>query len=104
MADRLTRRELVARIALYTELPRPLVARAVKGLVDVITDSLRTNRHVDLRGLGVFELRKVTQGTRLHPRTRQPVASKSGLRPAFRAGRRLRSALQQPRSTLTRSL
>ena len=95
MQERLTRSELVARIAHCTDLPRPTVDLAVKGLVEVITESLRRECPVDLRGLGVFELRKVAQRARLHPRTRQPVMPKAGWRASFRPGRRLRTALSK---------
>ena len=50
------RRELIDRVALAAEIPRPLAARALDATLAVIEESLRDGEAVRLAGFGAFQV------------------------------------------------
>ncbi|MDZ4762895.1 MAG: integration host factor subunit beta [Alphaproteobacteria bacterium] len=88
------RSELIAR--LYDENPA-LKAREVEKIVDVIFDeiaaALERGDRVELRGFGAFSVRRRDARTGRNPRTGDAVDVDSKHVPFFKAGKELRSRL-----------
>lgn len=88
------RSELIARLA--EENPN-LKTREIEKIVDVIFDEIATalerGDRVELRGFGAFSVRKREARTGRNPRTGAPVDVDSKHVPFFKAGKELRSRL-----------
>jgi integration host factor subunit beta len=88
------RSELIARLA--EENPH-LKVREVEKIVDVIFDeisaALERGDRVELRGFGAFSVRKRDARTGRNPRTGEPVSVEPKHVPFFKAGKELRSRL-----------
>jgi DNA-binding protein HU-beta len=88
------RRELIDRVALDAELPRPLAARAVDAALAAIEDSLRAGESVRLSGFGAFRVGSYTGRAGVNPRTGERMEVPSVPVPRFVAGARLRRAVR----------
>ncbi|MEZ5937202.1 MAG: integration host factor subunit beta [Hyphomonadaceae bacterium] len=88
------RSELIARLA---EESPGLKLREVEKIVDVIfeeiTQALERGDRVELRGFGAFSVRHRDARTGRNPRTGAPVAVEPKHVPFFKAGKELRSRL-----------
>jgi integration host factor subunit beta len=88
------RSELIARLA--EENPNFKV-REIEKIVDVIFDeisaALERGDRVELRGFGAFSVRKRDARTGRNPRTGEPVSVEPKHVPFFKAGKELRSRL-----------
>ena len=88
------RSELIARLA---EENPTLKAREVERIVDVIFDeiaaALERGYRVELRGFGAFSVRKRDARTGRNPRTGNAVSVDAKHVPFFKAGKELRSRL-----------
>ena len=88
------RSELIARLA---EENPTLKVREVERIVDVIFDevasALERGDRVELRGFGAFSVRKREARTGRNPRTWNSVSVESKHVPFFKAGKELRSRL-----------
>src|ERR1035441_5806043 len=63
-SKRMTKQQMIDKVAAKTELGKAEVAVAVDSVLDLIADALRSNERVDLRGFGSFLVkeRKERQG------------------------------------------
>jgi integration host factor subunit beta len=88
------RSELVAKLAEENPgLSRAVLETVVRGVFDAITEQLASGGRVELRGFGVFSVRKRDARVGRNPRSGDaiPVAEKSV--PHFRIGKDLRDRL-----------
>ena len=54
----MTKQELVVKLAAQMDVPKAQVRRMVDGLVDVVTDTLKSGEKVQISGLGTFSVRR----------------------------------------------
>ena len=89
----MTKAELVARVAVQTQLTQKQTAVVVESVLQSIMDALRAGDKVELRGLGSFRCchRKPRRGR--NPATGAPVQVPATTVPAFKAGKALRTLL-----------
>ncbi len=88
------RRELIDRVALAAEIPRPHAARAVDATLTAIEDALRGGEAVRLPGFGAFHVGRYTGRAGVNPRTGERIDVPSTPIPRFVAGTRLRRAVR----------
>jgi len=96
----MTKQQLIEKVAANTELGKADVEVAVDSILGLITEKLRSNERVDLRGFGSFVVidRKERQGRNLHTGETITIAAKRVAR--FRPGKELTEKLAQ-RETAT---
>ncbi|MBN1336823.1 MAG: integration host factor subunit beta [Deltaproteobacteria bacterium] len=90
----MTRSDLIRTVAERCGVPRALADRAVRVVFDRMASALREGRRVELRGFGVFEVRRRAARVGSDPRTGVPVAVPSRRHPHFHAGKALRARIQ----------
>lgn len=92
------RSELVTRLAEKHHRLKPAdVERAVNVVLDEIAAALERGDRVELRGFGAFSIRRRDARTGRNPRTGESVDIQSKQVPFFKAGKDLRSRLNDGR-------
>ena len=89
----MNRQELIDRVALAAELPRPAAARAVDAALAAIEESLRNGEAVRLTGFGRFHVACYTGRRGVNPRTGEPIEVASTAVARFTPGLRLKRAV-----------
>jgi DNA-binding protein HU-beta len=85
--------ELVAKVAQTSGLTKVDATKAVDGVFDAITKSLRSNTDVRLVGFGTFTVAHRPAGEGRNPRTGEKIKIKAAKLPKFRAGKGLKEAI-----------
>jgi integration host factor subunit beta len=86
--------ELIERIAEQNpHLYQRDVEAIVNAILDTITTALARGDRVELRGFGVFALKKREARTRRNPRTGAKVALAEDITPTFKTGREMHHRL-----------
>ncbi|MFP4003175.1 MAG: HU family DNA-binding protein [Alphaproteobacteria bacterium] len=89
----MNKNELIAQVADNANLSKADATRAVDGVFDVITESLKGGDEVRLVGFGTFSVtqRAATEGR--NPRTGEPIKIPASKQPKFKAGKALKDAV-----------
>ena len=89
----MNKNDLVAAVASRTGLSKSDAAKAIDGMVDAITDSLKGGGEVRLVGFGTFSVshRKATTGR--NPRTGEKIDIAATNVPKFKSGKALKAAV-----------
>jgi DNA-binding protein HU-beta len=90
----MNRHELIDRVALAAELPKPAAARAVDATLELIQESLSRGEEVRLSGFGRFHLARYTGRRGVNPRTGEPIQVASVELARFTPGARLKRAVR----------
>jgi nucleoid DNA-binding protein len=90
----MNRQELIDRVALAAELPRPAAARAIDAALEAIEASLRDGEPVRLTGFGTFRVAHYTGRAGVNPRTGERIEVPTTAVPRFTAGVRLKQAVR----------
>jgi len=85
--------ELIEAVAAKSGLTKADSERALKGMIETVTDTLKKGEQVTLIGFGTFLVRerKARQGR--NPRTGETIQIKAANNPAFKAGKALKDAV-----------
>ncbi len=85
--------ELIKAVASSAGISNADASRAVDGVFDTITDTLRSGSDVRLAGFGSFSVahRKATSGR--NPRTGEAISIPASRQPKFKAGKSLKDAV-----------
>ena len=89
----MNKNDLVAAVARRSGLSKADTARAVDGVVDSITSSLRGGTEVRLVGFGTFSVSRRAATTGRNPRTGEKIQIPASNQPKFKAGKALKSAV-----------
>ena len=89
----MNRKELVEALAAKTESTKADAERAVAGLIDIISDTLKKGDSITLVGFGTFEVRKRAARTGRNPKTGEELKIKASKVPAFKAGATLKATV-----------
>ena len=89
----MNRKELVDALAAKTESTKADAERAVAGLIDIVSDTLKKGDSVTLVGFGTFEVRKRAARTGRNPKTGEALKIKAAKVPAFKAGATLKATV-----------
>jgi len=98
---RMTKQQLVEKVAAKTELGMAEATVAVDSVLHFIGESLRSNERVDLRGFGSFVVkeRKARQGR--NPRTGETITIAAKRDASFKPGKELTEKLAQGETPVT---
>ena len=94
MATRLTKTDLVDRVADKAETSKAEAKRVLDAMLDVVTESLSSGDNVTLTGFGTFEVRDVKARTGVNPRTKERIQIPASKRAAFKPGAVLKRSVE----------
>ena len=89
----MNKNDLVAAVALRSGLSKADTARAVDGIIDSITSSLKDGTEIRLVGFGTFSVSRRAATTGRNPRTGERIQIPASNQPKFKAGKALKSAV-----------
>lgn len=89
----MNRKELVEALAAKTESTKADAERAVAGLIDIISGTLKKGDSITLVGFGTFEVRKRAARTGRNPKTGEELKIKASKAPAFKPGATLKATV-----------
>ena len=89
----MNKNDLIAKVSEIADLSKADAARAVDGVFDAITDSLKEGDEVRLVGFGTFAVTRRAASTGRNPRTGEPIQIPASNQPKFKAGKGLKDAL-----------
>ena len=87
----MNRKELVDALAAKTNSTKADAERAVAGLIDIVSTTLKKGDSITLVGFGTFEVRKRAARTGRNPKTGEELKIKAAKVPAFKAGATLKA-------------
>jgi DNA-binding protein HU-beta len=85
--------EFIDALSEKADLSKADATRAVDGMVDLITDQLKSGEQVVLTGFGTFLVRKREARSGRNPRTGEVIQIEASNVPAFKAGKALKDAV-----------
>jgi DNA-binding protein HU-beta len=91
----MTKQQLIEKVAVATELGKVEVTGAVDAVLDLITESLRANERVDLRGFGSFAVKERKERQGRNPRTGEAITIAAKRDASFKPGKELTEKLAQ---------
>jgi DNA-binding protein HU-beta len=87
--------ELIDEIAQAADLSKAAAARSLNAVLDVITNSLKSNEDVTLVGFGAFKVHARAARKGRNPRTGEEIQIKATKVPVFRPGKALKEIVQK---------
>jgi len=90
-----TKKEIVEKIAQNTGITQVDVKLVIESFLQAISDSLKEQRNIELRGFGRYKTRKRKARLARNPRTGEPVEVIEGLRPVFEPSRELKQYISE---------
>ena len=85
--------ELIAAIAEQAEISKKDAEKALKALVDVVTEQLKEGEKVQLVGFGTFEVSERAAREGRNPQTGKTMKIAACKAPKFKAGKALKDAV-----------
>ena len=85
--------ELVAAMAEKAELSKKDSEKALKAFIDVVTEELKSGEKIQLVGFGTFEVAERAAREGRNPQTGETVKIAARVVPGFKAGSKLKDAL-----------
>lgn len=92
---RMTKQQLIDRVAQDTELGKAQVETIVDSVLELIAQALRSNERVDLRGFGSFVVKDKKERQGRNPRTGETITIAAKRDAGFRPGKELTESLSQ---------
>ena len=85
--------ELIEAVAEKSGLTKADTDRALKSVIETITETLQKGEQVTMIGFGTFLVRERKARTGRNPRTGETIQIKAANNPAFKAGKALKDAV-----------
>ena len=82
--------ELITAVAQKAEMTKKDAEKAVKAVIDVISDAMVKGEKVQLIGFGTFEVRERKAREGHNPSTQKPIKTPASKAPAFRVSKQLK--------------
>ncbi len=89
----MNKQELIAAVAEASGLSKADASKAVEGVFDTVTATLKKGDDVRLVGFGTFSVTKRKASIGRNPRTKEPMEIKASSQPKFKAGKGLKDAV-----------
>jgi DNA-binding protein HU-beta len=89
----MTKQQLIEKVAASTEMGKAQAEAAVDSVLAVITEALRSNERIDLRGFGSFAVKDKKERQGRNPRTGEAITIAAKRDASFRPGRELTEKL-----------
>ena len=90
---KLNKNDLIAAVATSTDLSKADATKAVDGVLDAVTGSLKAGNEVRLVGFGTFSVAARAASTGRNPRTGESIQIPASNQPKFKAGKALKDAV-----------
>ena len=90
----MTKLDLIREVADRLGIPKSDVEKAVNTIFDSIFEALSRGEKVELRGFGVFKVRKRRERIARNPKTGEEIKVTSKLVPYFKPGKELEEAVK----------
>jgi len=87
--------ELVSAMAAKTELSKKDAEKALKALIDVVSDELAAGGKIQLVGFGTFEVSERAARTGRNPQTGKEMKIPASKAPRFKAGKALKDTVNK---------
>lgn len=91
----MTKKEIVKSIALEIGMTKQKTKELVQKTFDTIIEALVTERRIELRNFGVFEVRRRASRLARNPQTGEPMEVESRLIVAFRPGKEMEARVRE---------
>lgn len=91
----MTKAEFIDAIAANGDYTKKDAEKALKTVIDTITDSLTKGEKISLVGFGTFEVKERAAKTAINPRTKETVNVPAKKVPTFKAGKGLKDTIAQ---------
>ena len=89
----MNKNDLIAAVSSNTGLSKADATKAVDGVLEAITDSLKSGGEVRLVGFGTFSVANRAASTGRNPRTGATIQIPASKQPKFKAGKGLKDAV-----------
>ena len=89
----MNKNDLIAAVASSTDLSKADATKAVDGVLDAVTGSLKSGEEVRLVGFGTFSVARRQASTGRNPRTGESIQIPASNQPKFKAGKALKDAV-----------
>ncbi|MBK5265497.1 HU family DNA-binding protein [Rhizorhapis sp. SPR117] len=89
----MNKQDLIGAVADSSGLTKSDASKAVEGVFEAITGSLKKGDEVRLVGFGTFSVTKRKASTGRNPRTGEPMTIKASSQPKFKAGKGLKDSV-----------
>jgi len=89
----LNKNDLIAAVSTSTELSKADATKAVDGVIEAVTSSLKSGNEVRLVGFGTFSVADRAASTGRNPRTGESIQIPASKQPKFKAGKALKDAV-----------
>ena len=86
--------ELIDAVSAKSGLTKAATDRAIKALIDTVSETLAKGDQIALVGFGTFLVRERQARSGRNPRTGETISIESAKIPAFKAGKALKDAIQ----------
>jgi len=87
--------DLIQKLSDHSGLDKNTSAKAVDGVFDLITETLKAGDEVRITGFGVFAVAERKGGKGRNPQTGEEITIKPSKQPRFRPGKQLKDSLNQ---------
>ena len=91
----MNKNDLIQKLSDHSGLDKNTAAKAVDGVFDLITETLKAGDEVRLTGFGVFAVAERKGGKGRNPQTGAEITIKPSKQPRFRPGKQLKDSLNQ---------
>lgn len=89
----MNKQDLIGAVAESSGLSKSDASKAVEGVFDAITSSLKKGDEVRLVGFGTFSVSQRKASTGRNPRTGETMTIKASAQPKFKAGKGLKDSV-----------
>lgn len=89
----MNKQDLISAVAESSGLSKSDATKAVEGVFDAITSSLKKGDEVRLVGFGTFSVSQRKASTGRNPRTGETMTIKASAQPKFKAGKGLKDSV-----------
>ncbi len=91
----MTKAELIESIAKKGDFKKKDAEKALSAFTDSVTEALKNGDKVQIVGFGTFEVRERKARDLINPRTKEKIHQDAKKAPAFKAGKNLKSAVEE---------
>jgi len=93
--ERMTKSDIVKAVAEKTGMKKKIAEAAINAFLQVVTEALKNEERVEIRGFGTFLMKERSPRTARNPKTGKKVKVPAKLVPAFRPGKDLKNATEK---------
>lgn len=90
----MNKNELIEQIAVSADITKAKAGLALEAFIEAVTTSLQKGEDVSLFGFGTFTVSERSERTGRNPQTGETIKIAACKQPKFRAGKKLKDAVQ----------